>query len=148
MSRSIGPAGTLGDDRAKGAARWSVTPSNLVIGPSSVRWDGEGADHRHRRGAIPRLFVPWQRQVRGTSSGLPRGAEPAAAFALDGKESHIWHCLCAPARGSSVEMQSPGISWSGKAYLDHNRGAEPLETGFNNLALVARASQAGRAGVL
>lgn len=28
-------------------------------------------------------------------------------------------------------MTSPESSWSGKAYLDHNRGAEPLETGFN-----------------
>ena len=28
-------------------------------------------------------------------------------------------------------MEEPGLSWSGSGYFDHNRGSEPLESGFN-----------------
>ncbi|MCR9181143.1 MAG: hydroxyneurosporene dehydrogenase [Erythrobacteraceae bacterium] len=119
-------------------ARWAMTErasgaverdaSNLVIGPSCVRWDGEALTIDIVEGDT-RLFVPWQRQVTGRVRVFPEALN-RAAFALDGKESHIWHCL-APRARIEVEMTSPGLSWSGKAYLDHNRGAEPLEQGFN-----------------
>jgi carotenoid 1,2-hydratase len=102
--------------------------SNLVIGPSSVRWE-DGALTIDIHEGDTRLFVPWQRPVRGRVRVIPEMLN-RTAFALDAQENHIWHCL-APCARIAVEMQSPGISWSGKAYLDHNRGAEPLETGFN-----------------
>ncbi len=102
--------------------------SNLVIGPSSVRWENGALTIDIVEGDT-RLFVPWQRKVRGRVRVFPEALN-RVAFALDGKESHIWHCL-APRARIEVEMTSPGISWSGKAYLDHNRGSEPLETGFN-----------------
>ena len=44
-------------------------------------------------------------------------------------------------------MDQPGLKWSGRAYLDSNRGTESLEEGFDVLALVARA-YAGRRGCL
>lgn len=119
-------------------ARWAMTErgssavqrdaSNLVIGPSAVRWEGGALTIDIYEGDT-RLFVPWQRPVRGRVRVFPEALN-RAAFALDPKQSHIWHCL-APCARIEVEMTSPGISWSGKAYLDHNRGAEPLETGFN-----------------
>lgn len=102
--------------------------STLAIGPSSVRWEGGALTIDIVEGDT-RLFVPWQRPVRGTVRVFPEALN-RVAFALDGGENHIWHCL-APRARIEVDMQSPGISWSGKAYLDHNRGAEPLETGFN-----------------
>lgn len=102
--------------------------ANLVIGPSSVRWEGGALTIDIHEGDT-RLFVPWQRRVRGRVRVWPEMLN-RVAFALDGQENHIWHCL-APCARIEVEMQSPGISWTGKAYLDHNRGAEPLETGFN-----------------
>jgi len=102
--------------------------SQLVIGPSCVTWDGEALTIDIHEGDT-RLFVPWQRKVTGRVRVYPEALN-RAAFALDPKESHIWHCL-APCARIEVEMQSPGLSWRGKAYLDHNRGAEPLETGFN-----------------
>lgn len=119
-------------------ARWAMTergggaverdPGNLVIGPSSVRWDGNMLEiDIHERDK--RLFNPLQRPVSGKVRVFPEALN-RVAFALDGAENHIWHCL-APRARIEVEMTSPGLSWSGKAYLDHNRGAEPLETGFN-----------------
>ena len=118
--------------------RWAMTErgpgaverdaSNLVIGPSAVRWDGNMLEiDIHERDK--RLFNPFQRQVTGKVRVFPEALN-RVAFALDGAENHIWHCL-APRARIEVEMESPGISWSGKAYLDHNRGAEPLEQGFN-----------------
>lgn len=119
-------------------ARWAMTErgrgaverdaSNLVIGPSAVRWEGGALTIDIHEGDT-RLFVPWQRPVRGRVRVFPEALN-RAAFALDARESHIWHCL-APCARIEVEMSAPGISWQGRAYLDHNRGAEPLETGFN-----------------
>lgn len=113
-------------ERGRGAVARDA--SNLVIGPSSVRWDGEALTIDIEEGDT-RLFVPWQRKVRGRVRVFPEALN-RAAFALDGKESHIWHCL-APRARIEVEMTAPGLRWSGKAYLDHNRGAEALERGFN-----------------
>jgi carotenoid 1,2-hydratase len=113
-------------ERGRGAvARDAHT---LTIGPSCVRWQG-GALVIDIVEGDTRLFVPWQRKVVGQVRVFPEALN-RAAFALDGAESHIWHCL-APRARIEVDMASPGLSWRGKAYLDHNRGAEPLETGFN-----------------
>lgn len=119
-------------------ARWAMTErgsgaverdaANLGIGPSAVRWENGALTIDIHEGDT-RLFVPWQRKVTGTVRVYPEALN-RAAFALDAHENHIWHCL-APRARIEVEMTSPGIRWSGKAYLDHNRGAEPLETGFN-----------------
>lgn len=119
-------------------ARWTMTErgrgavtrdaSNLVIGPSSVRWEGDALVIDIHEGDT-RLFVPWQRKVTGRVRVIPEALN-RAAFALDGAENHIWHCL-APRARIEVEMTAPACRWSGKAYLDHNRGAEPLESGFN-----------------
>jgi carotenoid 1,2-hydratase len=113
-------------ERGRGAVERDA--SNLVIGPSAVRWDGDALTIDIHEGDT-RLFVPWQRKVAGTVRVYPEALN-RAAFALDPRESHIWHCL-APCARIEVEMTSPACRWSGKAYLDHNRGAEPLETGFN-----------------
>lgn len=112
----------------RGKSAVERTASNLVIGPSNVRWE-KGALTIDIVEGDTRLFVPWQRPVCGTVRVYPEVLN-RTAFALDPKESHIWHCL-APRARIEVEMDSPAISWSGKGYLDHNRGAEPLEKGFD-----------------
>ncbi len=113
-------------ERASGAVQRDA--SNLMIGASNVRWENDALTIDIVEGDT-RLFVPWQRPVVGRVRVYPEALN-RTAFALDPQENHIWHCL-APCARIEVEMTSPGISWSGKAYLDHNRGAEPLETGFN-----------------
>ena len=99
----------------------------LTIGPSAMRWENGALTITIEEGDT-RLFVPWQRRVAGRVRVIPEALN-RAAFALDAREQHIWHCL-APRARIEVEMESPELSWQGKAYLDHNRGAEPLEAGF------------------
>ena len=99
----------------------------LTIGPSHIEWDGDAlVIHIEERDT--RLFNPIHRPVRGTVRVSPEALNPAA-FALDGNETHIWHCM-APRARIEVAMEQPGLSWSGQGYFDHNRGSEPLEDGF------------------
>lgn len=111
----------------RGRSTVTSDASNLEIGPSAVRWDGEALEiiieERDKR-----LFNPIQRPVRGRVRVIPEALNPAA-FALDPAANHVWHCL-APRARIEVEMSAPAVSWQGRAYLDHNRGSEPLEKGF------------------
>ena len=119
-------------------ARWVMTErprgdvthdaKTLTIGPSSVRWDGNilEIDIEERD---TRLFNPIHRPVRGKVRVIPEALNPTS-FALDPDSNHIWHCM-APRARIEVAMEKPGISWSGSGYFDHNRGSEPLESGFN-----------------
>lgn len=113
-------------ERGQGAVQRDA--ATLAIGPSEVRWE-DGALTIDIVEGDTRLFVPWQRKVTGRVRVYPEMLN-TAAFALDPAENHIWHCL-APCARIEVEMSAPASRWRGKAYLDHNRGAEPLETGFN-----------------
>ena len=101
---------------------------NLEIGTSAVRWDGNmlEIDIEERD---TRLFNPIHRRVAGKVRVYPEALNPAS-FALDPAQNHIWHCM-APRARVEVEMEEPGLSWSGQGYFDHNRGREPLEKGFN-----------------
>ncbi|MHA7819712.1 MAG: hydroxyneurosporene dehydrogenase [Erythrobacter sp.] len=101
---------------------------NLQIGTSAVRWDGNvlEIDIEERD---TRLFNPVHRRVAGKVRVYPEALNPAS-FALDPAQNHIWHCM-APRARIEVDMEEPGISWSGQGYFDHNRGREPLESGFN-----------------
>ncbi len=101
---------------------------NLVIGSSQMRWNGDALEidieERDKR-----LFNPFRRRVCGKVRVFPEALNPTS-FALDPAQNHIWHCM-APRARIEVEMEKPGLSWSGQGYFDHNRGSEPLETGFN-----------------
>ena len=118
-------------------ARWAMTErpsdclsrdvSNLQIGPSHVEWKGDALEITIEE-RDKRLFNPFRRPVRGKVRVIPEALNPTS-FALDPAQNHIWHCM-APRARIEVEMEEPGVSWSGKGYFDHNRGSEPLETGF------------------
>lgn len=118
-------------------ARWCMTERGhsavrrerdvLEIGPSAVVWTGDALEilieERDKR-----LGVPWQRRVCGRVRVIPE-AMNATAFALDPSGRHRWHCL-APRARVEVEMDQPGLRWSGSGYLDSNFGSESLEQGF------------------
>ncbi|MDP4574948.1 hydroxyneurosporene dehydrogenase [Qipengyuania sp. G39] len=100
----------------------------LAIGPSSVRWTGEALEidivERDKR-----VGIPWRRTVRGKVRVIPEALNPVS-YALDPQTRHIWHCL-APRARIEVAFDEPGLSWTGSAYLDSNRGTESLEEGFD-----------------
>ncbi len=100
----------------------------LAIGPSSVRWTGEALEIRIEE-RDKRVGIPWRRRVRGTVRVYPEALNPVG-YALDPTARHIWHCL-APRARIEVEMDKPALRWSGRAYLDSNRGTESLEEGFD-----------------
>ena len=94
-----------------------------------MRWTGDALvidiEERDKR-----LGIPWQRRVRGTVRVIPETLN-SVDYALDPHGRHIWHCL-APRARIEVEMENPALRWSGRAYLDSNRGSESLEEGFRN----------------
>jgi carotenoid 1,2-hydratase len=51
------------------------------------------------------------------------------AYALDANARHRWTPLAPHAR-VEVDLQQPGLRWSGTGYFDSNSGDEPLERGF------------------
>jgi carotenoid 1,2-hydratase len=112
-------------ERGRGAVTQSAR--ELTIGPSRVEWDGNALTIEIEE-RDTRLFNPLSRRVAGKVRVIPEALNPAA-FALDGDENHIWHCM-APRARIEVTMEEPGLSWSGQGYFDHNRGREALEDGF------------------
>jgi len=101
------------------------TAENFHIGPSNLSWDGDTLVI-----AIDEISAPIPRRVRGTIRVTPQ-MSPQTEFTLDAAGRHIWQPI-APAARIAVEMEKPGLSWSGSAYLDSNRGTEPLEAGFKS----------------
>lgn len=108
-------------ERGRGALSRDAT--ELRIGPSAVRWDGEAFTAE-----IDEVAVPLPRRVRGRVRVTPE-AVTQRGFELDAAGRHRWWPI-APVGRIEVEMDSPRLSWSGPGYLDTNAGDEPLECGF------------------
>jgi carotenoid 1,2-hydratase len=95
----------------------------FAIGPSRLVWDGTALNVE-----INEPTVPLPGRIRGRVRLHP-SAFTNAAIELDDKARHCWSPM-APFSRVEVELERPGLNWSGPAYLDHNRGLEPLEAGF------------------
>ena len=105
--------------------RYSVSQSvtEFHVGPSKLQWD-EGKlviDVRERS-------MPFARRVEGRIVVEPRFLN-TEGFALDPGELHHWRPI-SPMGRIDVQMTSPGVRWSGAAYLDTNWGRRPLEDDF------------------
>jgi len=101
-----------------------ATAERLSIGPSSLSLDGETLqlDLEERGTPVPhRLAGRLRVQVPDAMRSDP--------VWLDAACRHQWQTL-APQTRIEVEMSSPEVRWSGTAYVDGNRGSEPLEAGF------------------
>jgi carotenoid 1,2-hydratase len=117
----------------KGGKRWALTErgaravhraeDRLMIGPSSLTWDGLGLTVR-----IDEVAVPLPRRIGGTVRLHPCAVEHRE-LALDPGGRHRWRPI-APCARVEVALDSPGLSWSGSAYLDTNAGDRPLEADF------------------
>ncbi len=98
----------------------------LVIGPSSMEWDGSAFTVRFEE-----KTAPFPGRVAGTVKIHPM-ALADKHFVLDTKGRHRWGPI-APIARAEVEIRHPeALRWSGMAYVDHNQGDEGLEDGFTS----------------
>jgi carotenoid 1,2-hydratase len=118
-----------------GKKRWAMTERgrtqvvrearSFSVGPSSMTWDGSGLTLRIRERSAP---IP--RAVRGTVR-----LHPERLFnwdsALDSAGRHRWGPI-APRARIEVNLEHPGVHWSGHGYLDANEGDEPIEDRFES----------------
>lgn len=115
--------------------RWSMTERNrpavtrssdmLSIGPSALRWNGQAlvADLREWSAPLPR-------RIRGRIRLHPTVVHNQS-LRLDADGEHLWTPI-SPAARVEVQMDQPGLRWSGGGYFDHNTGTQPLERCFDN----------------
>jgi carotenoid 1,2-hydratase len=95
----------------------------LQIGPSTLRWE-----NGNLQASIDEVTVPIPSRLRGKFTLTPTAIQPQT-FTLDAVGAHIWHPI-APCARITVTFENPSLTWSGQAYLDHNRGARPLAEDF------------------
>ena len=107
----------------RGRGQLSRSASELAIGPSVVRWDGQALQID-----IDEVCSPLPRRVRGRVRVFPQGLCRFTA-PLDAAGRHRWGPI-APCARIEVELDRPGLRWSGQAYLDSNEGDEPVDRAF------------------
>jgi carotenoid 1,2-hydratase len=115
--------------------RWCMTERNrhavrrdatmLKIGPSGLKWKDETLLID-----IDEWAVPVPRRICGQIRVRPT-VHHGQPIELDRDGRHIWTPVM-PAAQIDVVMETPGVSWSGTGYFDHNTGTEPLEKCFDN----------------
>lgn len=108
----------------RGHTRIARSETSFTVGPSALRWEGDTLVI-----TIDEISAPIPRRVKGTIRVTPQ-LTPAAEFAIHPNGRHIWQPI-APVARIAVHMEKPALSWEGSAYLDSNRGEEPLEEGFS-----------------
>jgi carotenoid 1,2-hydratase len=97
----------------------------LQIGPSKLAWEN---DTLHAN--IDEVTAPIPSRLRGKFTLTPTAIQPES-FTLSEPGAHTWHPI-APCARISVTFENPTLTWSGPAYLDHNRGARPLAADFSS----------------
>ena len=113
----------------RGRAHIQRDRHEFSVGPSRVRWDGQALVID-----IDEVTAPLPRRVRGQVRVHPQGlcrfvtGLDADLGAVAGAR-HRWGPI-APCARVEVDLQQPGVRWSGHAYLDSNEGDEPVERGF------------------
>jgi len=98
--------------------------SELRVGRSSMRWDGD-----RLRIAIDEFAAPIPFRIRGEVILRPRVVNERA-FALEPRGRHWWRPI-APRADVEAEFESPRWSLRAAGYHDCNAGEEPLEDGFS-----------------
>ena len=119
------PRGSRWAMTERDSAAVDVTPTELTIGPSQMRWDGDALVI-----SIDETTCPLPTRLRGTIKLVPQALN-RRAFALDAAGRHQWWPIAPKAR-IEVDMINPSLRWSGAGYFDCNRGTEPLEAGFKS----------------
>ncbi|MEO0729628.1 MAG: hypothetical protein AAFY64_04515, partial [Pseudomonadota bacterium] len=108
-------------ERRRGAV--NVDAGHLKIGPSCLSWDGNALTID-----IDETSAPLPLPVKGRVRVIPKGITKQI-FALDRDGHHRWWPI-APSARVEVDLEKPGVRWSGDGYLDANDGEIPLEDSF------------------
>jgi carotenoid 1,2-hydratase len=113
--------------------RWALTERGrgdlersaaaLRLGPSSLSWEADALTFR-----IDEVTAPLPSRIRGQVRLYPT-AIAACLLALDAEGRHHWQPI-APRAQVEVELDQPGLRWTGVGYLDSNRGDAPIEQAF------------------
>lgn len=109
----------------RGTAALTRSPTHLGVGPSGLSWSGSRLSID-----IDEWTVPFPRRLRGRV-GIDLGPLFHGIWLLDPAGRHVWRPI-APCATAQVEFDRPGVSWTGRAYVDMNAGDEPLEAGFRH----------------
>jgi carotenoid 1,2-hydratase len=107
----------------RGRGQLARSSRELSIGPSRVHWDGQSLQID-----IDEVCSPLPRRVRGRVRVFPQGLCTFVA-PLDAAGRHRWGPI-APCARIEVDLDRPGLRWSGHAYLDSNEGDEPVDRAF------------------
>ncbi len=118
-----------------GKDRWAMTeryandvertPDHFRIGPSSIRWDGRSLIFK-----IEERSAPFLRSLLGEVRVTPVNMFQREYSLAEG-DRHWWQPV-APSARIEVAFDKPRVAWRGHAYMDSNRGSEPLERGFSD----------------
>ncbi|WP_419729672.1 carotenoid 1,2-hydratase [Lichenicola sp.] len=116
-----------------GTRRWAMTERgeaslhrdahHIAIGPSSLSWRNGVLEIEIRERSFP---IP--HAIRGRIRVHPE-AITGHRESLDPAGLHRWSPM-APRARVEVELDQPGLRWSGNGYLDSNDGDGPLEASF------------------
>jgi carotenoid 1,2-hydratase len=109
----------------RGRAAVSRSATHFRVGPSAIVFEDGTLTLR-----LDEQTAPIPSAIRGTVRLTPRALN-RRAFALDPSGRHHWWPI-APSARIEVDLDEPGLTWSGSGYLDHNHGSEPLEAGFRS----------------
>ena len=99
------------------------TETDLTIGASTMRWDGDrlvvDLDER---------TVPFGTRLRGRVVIHPE-ARSGLELPIEERGEHLWWPV-APLARIEVDLPSPGVRFSGHGYHDANAGQVPVESSF------------------
>ena len=119
----------------KSVRRWAMTergagavergPQHFRVGPSQLVEDGNDLVI-----ILDERGMPLPQAVRGEIRLRPQ-ALGDTSYCLNPAGQHVWRPL-APFCRVEAKFSKPDLNWAGHGYLDHNRGAEPLEAGFTD----------------
>jgi carotenoid 1,2-hydratase len=116
-----------------GTQRWAMTErrrgslrrdaASLAIGPSSLHWDGRALNV-----SVDEITAPLPSRIRGSVRLFPDALFERPRV-LDDAGVHRWRPI-APVARVEVDLDRPGLRWSGAGYWDSNAGDAPLEDSF------------------
>ena len=102
-----------------------TTSSSLVIGPSSMSFDGSALTID-----LDERSAPFRRSIKGKVV-VEMPARTDECYSLHCAGEHRWWPI-APAAKIHVDLTAPNVNWSGNGYVDSNGGTVPLEKTFVN----------------